>query len=147
VVETLQSMGLPGMTIAEVREHVDNSRTSYTYRGVTVKQRFKPRTKIEIVVPDEDAELVIDAIFQIAHQGELGDGRILVTSLESVTRIRTGEDEDEKATPASPESTVSAAQPASHVAAPLSGVNWFGARTLHETDASAADYWVGRSGS
>jgi nitrogen regulatory protein P-II 1 len=147
VVETLKSMGLWGMTIAEVREYGGDDCSSYTYRGVTAKQPFQPRTQIEVIVADEDADLVIDAIFQIARQGEVGDGRILVTSLESVMRIRTGKDEAEKATSASSENTENTLQPENRIAAPLNSANWFGARTLHETGASATDYWASHNGS
>jgi nitrogen regulatory protein P-II 1 len=87
----LSSVGVQGTTVTEVYGSGAQTSPSISYRGVTAKQDFVPRLKVEVIVNDDDEERVIDAIFQSAHTGEVGDGRVLVLDLNSVTRIRTGE--------------------------------------------------------
>ena len=91
VKDALLQIGVEGMTVTEVAGRGQNKPTTLTYRGVTAEQAFVPNVKVETVVSDAEAESVIDAIFQSAHTGQIGDGRIIVTDVESVTRIRTGE--------------------------------------------------------
>jgi nitrogen regulatory protein P-II 1 len=91
VMNALLSVNVRGMTVTEVRGRGDQHGPPFTYRGTTTEPRFLPRVKVETVVADNQEELVVDTIFQAAHTGTLGDGRILVTRLESVLRIRTGE--------------------------------------------------------
>jgi nitrogen regulatory protein P-II 1 len=91
VKEALLRCGVDGMTVSEVFGRGDQKAPLVTYRGVTGSTSFVPRVKLETVVADDQAERVLDAIFQAAHTGQVGDGHILVSALESVTRIRTGE--------------------------------------------------------
>jgi nitrogen regulatory protein PII len=93
VKDALVARGVEGMTIAEVYGRGIDKGQPITYRGITTTGAV-PRIKLETVVPDEDVEPLIDAIFQAAHTGEVGDGRILVVDVESVMRIRTGEMDD-----------------------------------------------------
>ena len=66
---------------------------STTYRGAQHRIDFVPRVKVEIVVDDDHADAVVDTIYETAHTGEVGDGRILIADLEQVVHIRTGETE------------------------------------------------------
>jgi nitrogen regulatory protein P-II 1 len=93
VKNSLAELGVSGMTITEVLGTGKQKGGTITYRGIEAAVDSVPRIKLEVVVADDDVERVIDAIFQAAHTGEIGDGRILVVDLESVTRIRTGETE------------------------------------------------------
>jgi nitrogen regulatory protein PII len=83
--------GVKGMTVTEVYGCGEQATPSITYRGVTDKQKFMPRMKIEVVVDGAAEHHVIDAILRSAQTGKVGDGRILVSELEQVMRIRTGE--------------------------------------------------------
>lgn len=91
VKDALVQIGVEGMTVTEVLGRGHKRGATIQYRGVTSQQEFVPNVKIETIVTDDEAEAVIDAIFQSAHTGEIGDGRIIVTEVESVMRIRTGE--------------------------------------------------------
>jgi nitrogen regulatory protein P-II 1 len=94
VKDALVQIGVEGMTVTEVVGRGHKRGAILQYRGVTSEQAFVPNVKIETVVANNEAEAVIDAIFQSAHTGETGDGRIIVTEIESVLRIRTGEVDD-----------------------------------------------------
>ncbi len=91
VKDALVAHGVEGMTVSEVRGHGAQKGPAGFYRGTERVLEFIPRVKVETIVSDESCESVLDTIFQVAHTGEVGDGRILVTDLESVVRIRTGE--------------------------------------------------------
>jgi nitrogen regulatory protein P-II 1 len=93
VKETLNAIGVQGMTVTEVRGYGRQKGHTETYRGCEYTVEFLPKVKIEIVVPDEEAAEVIHTIMAVARTGELGDGKIFVTDLENVIRIRTGEAE------------------------------------------------------
>jgi len=83
---------LHGMTLADVRGVGSEQGREIMYRGNACPRPFVPRVKLEIVTPDDEAELVVTCILDAAYTGEPGDGKILVTSVESVFRIRTGEE-------------------------------------------------------
>lgn len=91
VKDALVEQGIDGMTVTEVHDHGADKGRTVTYRGTDSQLDMVPRVKLETVVADDAAERVVDTIFQIAHTGEVGDGRIFVTNIESVVRIRTGE--------------------------------------------------------
>ncbi len=91
VKDALLRVGVEGMTVTEVVGRGHKKGSTLIYRGVTSERPFVPNVKVETVVSDGEVESVIDAIFQSAHTGEVGDGRIVVTEVESVLRIRTGE--------------------------------------------------------
>jgi nitrogen regulatory protein P-II 1 len=87
----LQDVGIVGMTVSEVKGFGRQKGHTETYRGSEYKVDFLPKVKIEIVIPNELLEKVIEAVLKTAKTGKFGDGKIFVTSLENVVRIRTGE--------------------------------------------------------
>lgn len=91
VKDALLQAGVEGMTVTEIAGRGHKKGSLLHYRGATTEVPFVANIKVEVIVADNEAESVIDAIFQSAHTGEVGDGRIVVTQIESVTRIRTGE--------------------------------------------------------
>ena len=93
VKEALNARGVQGMTVTEVRGFGRQKGHKEVYRGAEYTVDFLPKVKIEVVVPAEDAQGVIDVILKTARTGEVGDGKIFVTDLASVIRIRTGEAE------------------------------------------------------
>ena len=93
VKQALHLHGIDGMTISEVRGLGRDKGRSVVYRGVQAAQTMVPRIKLETVVENDYADEAIDAIYRAAYTGEVGDGRILVTDLENVIRIRMGETE------------------------------------------------------
>ena len=94
VKEALSACGVHGMTVTEVRGIGRQKGHSEIYRGAEYTIDFLPKVKLEIVVADDDASGVIETILAVARTGEVGDGKIFVTDLENVIRIRTGEAEE-----------------------------------------------------
>ena len=91
----LDSIGVSGMTISEVKGFGRQKGHTELYRGAEYVIDFLPKIKIEIAVTDDILDKVIDAITSAASSGKIGDGKIFVSQLEQVIRIRTGEkDED-----------------------------------------------------
>ena len=93
--ERLTNIGVKGITITEVRGIGRQKGHTELYRGAEYHVNFLPKIKIEIIVNDEMAEQVIESITENASTGNIGDGKIFVTNLENVIRIRTGETGDE----------------------------------------------------
>ena len=91
VKDALNAVGVQGMTITEVRGFGRQKGHTDTYRGAEYVVDFFPKIKVETVVTAKDAPRVIDAILATARTGDVGDGRIFVTDLNDVIRIRTGE--------------------------------------------------------
>ncbi len=91
VKEALIEEGVKGMTISEVRGYGRQKGHTETYRGSEYRIEFVPKIKIEIVVDDSLADKVIDAILKAAKTGQVGDGKIFVSNIEDVIRIRTDE--------------------------------------------------------
>ena len=89
--EALSATGVQGMTVTEVKGYGRQKGHTEIYRGAEYAVSFLPKIKIEIAVKSEMAEAVIEAISSKARTGQIGDGKIFVTPLESVLRIRTGE--------------------------------------------------------
>jgi nitrogen regulatory protein P-II 1 len=87
----LQEMDVVGMTISEVQGYGRQRGHTETYRGTEYQIEFIPKTRIEVVVPDELEEATVDAIIKTARTGKFGDGKIFVVPLDDVIRIRTGE--------------------------------------------------------
>jgi len=87
----LQAVEVVGMTISEVQGYGRQRGHTETYRGTEYQIEFIPKTKIEVVVPDEMEEATVEAIIKTARTGKFGDGKIFVVSLDDVIRIRTGE--------------------------------------------------------
>jgi nitrogen regulatory protein P-II 1 len=91
VKEALNAVGVQGMTITEVRGFGRQKGHTELYRGAEYKVDFLPKVKIEVVVEKGQADDVVEAIQNAARTGRIGDGKIFVSSIENVIRIRTGE--------------------------------------------------------
>ncbi|MCT6871021.1 MAG: P-II family nitrogen regulator [Bartonella sp.] len=91
VKEALQEVGLQGITVIEAKGFGRQKGHTELYRGAEYVVDFLPKVKIEIIVADETVEPAIDAIRKAAQTGRIGDGKIFVSSVEEVIRIRTGE--------------------------------------------------------
>ena len=87
----LTSIGVQGMTVSEVRGFGRQRGHKETYRGAEYTVDFMPKVKMEVVVNDNEVETAIAAICDAARTGQIGDGKIFISSLEGVVRIRTGE--------------------------------------------------------
>jgi nitrogen regulatory protein P-II 2 len=93
--EALSQVGVQGLTVSEVRGFGRQKGHSEIYRGAEYQIAYVPKIKMEIAVPDQHAERVVETITQTARTGTIGDGKIFVLDLESALRVRTGEtDED-----------------------------------------------------
>ena len=92
----LVNSGIVGMTVSEVRGFGRQKGQVERYRGSEFTVEFLQKLKVEVVVEDEKVDSVINAIAEAAKPGEIGDGKIFITSIDSVVRIRTG-DKDEDA--------------------------------------------------
>lgn len=89
--EALDALDLPGMTVTEVKGFGRQKGHNELYRGAEYVVDFLPKIKIELALADDIVETAIEAIMKAAHTGKIGDGKIFVTSLEQVIRVRTGE--------------------------------------------------------
>ena len=89
--EALSEIGVSGLTVTEVKGFGRQKGHTELYRGAEYVVDFLPKVKIEIVVADNIVEQAIEAIVKAARTGKIGDGKIFVTSVEQVVRIRTGE--------------------------------------------------------
>ena len=92
VKEALIELGVSGMTVSEVRGHGRQKGHTELYRGAEYKVDFVPKSEIKAVVSTEMLDSVIDVISKSANTGKVGDGKIFVTNVERVVRIRTGEE-------------------------------------------------------
>lgn len=93
--EALSEVGVSGLTVTEVKGFGRQKGHTELYRGAEYVVDFLPKVKIEIVVAESAVEGAIDAIVKAARTGKIGDGKIFVTSVEQVVRIRTGETGEE----------------------------------------------------
>lgn len=91
VKNALTAKGISGMTITEVRGFGRQKGHTETYRGTEYQVDFVPKVKVEVVVDDGKVQTAVDTIVKAAHTGQIGDGKIFVSSLSDVVRIRTGE--------------------------------------------------------
>jgi len=91
VKNALTEQGLQGMTITEVRGFGRQKGHSEMYRGTEYKVDFVPKIKIEVAVPEDRMQSVLDTIVRSAQTGQVGDGKIFVSDLTETVRIRTGE--------------------------------------------------------
>ena len=87
----LRSAGVEGMTVSEVRGFGRQGGHTETYRGTEYQIDFVPKVRLEAVVDDDEVERVVELIVESARSGKIGDGKIWVTNVESIVRIRTGE--------------------------------------------------------
>ena len=91
VKEALTQVGVQGMTVSEVRGFGRSRGHTELYRGSEYTIEFVPKLKLDIVVPEESVDQVIEAVQQSAATGKIGDGKIFVTTVQETIRIRTGE--------------------------------------------------------
>ena len=89
--EALSQIGVQGITVTEVKGFGRQKGHTELYRGAEYVVDFLPKIKIEVAVADALLDQVIEAVTQAAHTGKIGDGKIFVTGLEQIIRIRTGE--------------------------------------------------------
>ena len=89
--EALSDLGLQGLTVTEVRGFGRQRGRTELYRGAEYIVDLVPKLKLEIAAPEEQVEAIIEAVMAAAHTGKTGDGKIFVTRLEQVVRIRTAE--------------------------------------------------------
>ena len=89
--EALSELGVNGLTVTEVKGFGRQKGHTELYRGAEYVVDFLPKIKIELVLTDEMVEPAMEAIIKAAHTGKIGDGKIFVSSIEQVVRIRTGE--------------------------------------------------------
>jgi len=92
----LATVGITGMTVSEVSGYGRQKGHTEVYRGAEYDVALVPKVRLEVVVDDGDAEAVVDAIVKSAGTGRIGDGKVWVTPVESIVRVRTG-DRDEAA--------------------------------------------------
>ena len=95
VKDGLAELGITGMTISEVKGYGRQQGHSELYRGAEYVVEFIPKIKLELVVSSDDVENVIDTIVENAKTGKIGDGKIFVTDIDKIVRIRTGETDEE----------------------------------------------------
>ena len=91
VKEALAEIGITGMTVEEVKGYGRQKGHSELYRGAEYLVDFLPKIKLELVVDDAQLDRVVDTIVEAARTGKIGDGKIFVSAIEKVVRIRTGE--------------------------------------------------------
>ena len=92
--EALSEIGVQGITVTEVKGFGRQKGHTELYRGAEYVVDFLPKVKIEVVVADNQCDQVIDAIIGAARTGKIGDGKIFVSDVERVIRIRTGEENE-----------------------------------------------------
>ena len=93
--EALSDVGITGMTAIEVKGFGRQKGHTELYRGAEYVVDFLPKVKLEVIVKDEDVDRCVETITSAARTGKIGDGKIFVTPVESVIRIRTGETGDD----------------------------------------------------
>ncbi len=95
VKEALQGAGIAGLTVSEVRGYGRQRGHTEIYRGAEYTVEFVPKVKLEILASDSGVDAIIEAVVNAARSGEVGDGKVFVTAVDRVVRIRTGETNDE----------------------------------------------------
>ncbi|HKJ96061.1 MAG TPA: P-II family nitrogen regulator [Gammaproteobacteria bacterium] len=93
--EALSEIGITGMTVTEVKGFGRQKGHTELYRGAEYVVDFLPKMRVEIVVPEDQVDHCVEAIQTASHTGKIGDGKIFVTSVERVIRIRTGEENEQ----------------------------------------------------
>lgn len=88
---TLEQLGILGMTVSEVQGYGRQKGHTEVYRGAEYAVDFVGKLRVEVVADDSDVDKVVDAILGAAHTGKIGDGKVWVTPVQTVIRVRTGE--------------------------------------------------------
>lgn len=92
--EALQELGIQGMTITEVRGHGRQRGHTEVYRGAEYRVEFVPKARIEVLASELQVDDIVELIVKHARTGQVGDGKVFVTPVERIVRIRTGEEDD-----------------------------------------------------
>ncbi|MCY7395049.1 MAG: P-II family nitrogen regulator [Nocardioides sp.] len=90
----LEAVGVTGMTVSEVSGYGRQKGHTEVYRGAEYDIALVPKIRIEIAVSDGDVEAIVEAVRSSAHTGRIGDGKVWVTSVDSIVRVRTGDRDD-----------------------------------------------------
>ena len=93
--EALAECGVTGLTVTEVKCFGRQKGHTELYRGAEYVVDFLPKVKVEVAVKDEDVDRCVESIIRAARTGKIGDGKIFITDIERVVRIRTGEEDDQ----------------------------------------------------
>ena len=91
VKEALKASDIHGMTVSEVQGFGRQAGHTEVYRGTEYKIDFVPKARVEILVDDDDAPRIVDVIVEAARTGKIGDGKVWITPVDSIVRVRTGE--------------------------------------------------------
>jgi len=91
VTELLEMLGCPGMMITHIEGHGRQKGVIERFRGREYKVNFLPKVKIEIIVKDSEVDKIVNAIAKVARTGEIGDGKIFISTIDEAVRIRTNE--------------------------------------------------------
>jgi nitrogen regulatory protein P-II 1 len=91
VKEALHAMGVSGMTVSEVQGYGRQKGHTEVYRGAEYTVEFLPKIRIDVLIDEIDVEKVVDAVVSASRTGKIGDGKVWVTSVDEVIRVRTGE--------------------------------------------------------
>ena len=91
VKEALEGLGVLGMTVSEVQGYGRQKGHTEVYRGAEYTVEFVPKIRVEVVTDEIDVEKIVDAVVTAARTGKIGDGKVWVTSVDDVVRVRTGE--------------------------------------------------------
>jgi nitrogen regulatory protein P-II 1 len=91
VKSALETLGVLGLTVSEVRGYGRQKGHTEVYRGAEYTVDLVPKVRLEVLVDDLDAEKVVETVVEAARTGKIGDGKVWVTSVDSVVRVRTGE--------------------------------------------------------
>lgn len=92
--QALDEAGVAGLTVSEVRGYGRQRGHTEIYRGAEYTVEFVPKVRLEVLATDTQADAVVDTIVAAARSGEVGDGKVFVTDVASIVRIRTGERDD-----------------------------------------------------
>ncbi|MDD2888999.1 MAG: P-II family nitrogen regulator [Aliarcobacter sp.] len=95
VKDALAQAGVTGMTVSDVKGYGRQQGHSELYRGAEYVVDFLPKIKLELIVADEDVDSIISVIIESAKTGKIGDGKIFISPIEKIVRIRTGEQDEE----------------------------------------------------
>ncbi len=95
VKDALAEMGITGMTVSEVKGYGRQKGHSELYRGAEYVVDFLPKVKMEMVVDDDQVDAVVETVVEAARTGKIGDGKIFVSDIDKIVRIRTGETDTE----------------------------------------------------
>ncbi|WP_028658932.1 P-II family nitrogen regulator [Nocardioides insulae] len=90
----LEAVGVTGMTVSEVSGYGRQKGHTEVYRGAEYDVALVPKIRLEVVLPDDQVRSVVDVIGESAHTGRIGDGKIWVSTVETVVRVRTGDRDD-----------------------------------------------------